>query len=344
MEMREIAEGIYEIVLRDKENEVGETKVHIVKGKPGKKSLMVDTGFGSHETLKTMDEALETLGISCEDLDIFLTHKHPDHCGLASTFASRGAKIYMNPEEERHSYDCLYVQMGEESQKEQKEVLKSVGISEEWTPKLWKRFMELNEWVAKKREPWVYEIQKYPYIPVKEGQTFAYGDYEFWVISLRGHTYGQRGLYDAKKRIAFTADQVIDGITPIVGTTHANEHLLELYFQSLSWIKKELGDCLILPCHNEPIEHVAPVVDKIVYSYLRKMDQVKDVVVKDDTAKTVWQTAKMVYGLKEIPEDEDDFVVMKTMISKTFSCLEYLYGQELIQRDYRDGRLYYGKR
>ena len=30
MEMREIAEGIYEIVLRDKENEVGETKVHIV--------------------------------------------------------------------------------------------------------------------------------------------------------------------------------------------------------------------------------------------------------------------------------------------------------------------------
>ena len=318
-------------------------RVHIVKGKPGKRSLMVDTGFGSQESLEDMEEALAALDISYKDLDIFLTHKHHDHCGLASTFAKKGAKIFMNPEEERHSYDCLYMQMGEESQKEQKEVLKSVGISEEWTPKLWKRFMELNEWMAKQREPWVYEIQKYPYVALTEGETFSYGDYDFWVISLRGHTYGQRGLYDAKHRIVFTADQVMEGITPIVGTTHANEHLLGLYFQSLSWMKRELGDCLIIPGHGEPIEHVAPVIDQIVYSYLKKMDQVKDAVVKDETPKTVWQTTKLVYGIKEIPEDGEDFIVMKSMISKTFSCLEYLYEQELVQRDYRDGRLYYRK-
>lgn len=73
----------------------------------------------------------------------------------------------------------------------------------------------------------------------------------------------------------------MEGITPIVGTTHANEHLLGLYFQSLSWMKRELGDCLIIPGHGEPIEHVAPVIDQIVYSYLKKMDQVKDAVVKD---------------------------------------------------------------
>ena len=46
MKMREIAEGIYEVILHDKEKEVGEMRVHIVKGKPGKRSLMVDTGFG----------------------------------------------------------------------------------------------------------------------------------------------------------------------------------------------------------------------------------------------------------------------------------------------------------
>ena len=47
MKMREIAEGIYEVILHDKEKEVGEMRVHIVKGKPGKRSLVVDTGFGS---------------------------------------------------------------------------------------------------------------------------------------------------------------------------------------------------------------------------------------------------------------------------------------------------------
>lgn len=49
---------------------------------------------------------------------------------------------------------------------------------------------------------------------------------------------------------------------------------------------------------------MAPVIDQIVYSYLKKMDQVKDAVVKDETPKTVWQTTKLVYGIKEIPEDE----------------------------------------
>ena len=58
MKMREIAEGIYEVILHDKEKEVGEMRVHIVKGKPGKRSLMVDTGFGSQESLEDMEEAL----------------------------------------------------------------------------------------------------------------------------------------------------------------------------------------------------------------------------------------------------------------------------------------------
>ena len=53
MKMREIAEGIYEVILHDKEKEVGEMRVHIVKGKPGKRSLMVDTGFGSQGAVRS---------------------------------------------------------------------------------------------------------------------------------------------------------------------------------------------------------------------------------------------------------------------------------------------------
>ena len=71
---------------------------------------------------------------------IFPTHKHHDHCGLASMFAKKGAKIFMNPEEERHSYDCLYMQMGEESQKEQKSVKErwnQRGVDSEAVERLW---------------------------------------------------------------------------------------------------------------------------------------------------------------------------------------------------------------
>jgi len=362
--------GIYEVRLRDQEKEVSEIRIFLIPGGRGKRSLMVDAGFGSWESLAVMEVAMEELGIRYENLDVFLTHKHHDHCGLASTYAKKGARLFMNPEEERHSYDCLYFRMGDEAAAEQREVLRSVGIAEDRTPKLWNQFMALNDRIGKKREPWVYTIHDYPYIPVREGQVFEYGEYRFQAVLLRGHTYGQMGLYDREKKVLFSADQVIDGIAPIVGTTHKDEHLLELYFQSLAQFKSDYRECTIFPAHNGQLEEPEKVVDRIVFSYLKKMEQVKqqteagtrvkvadentggenaacengvsETVAEDNAeGKTVWEVTKKVYHIREIPEDDEDFVVMKSMISKTFSCLEYLYDRELVQRREEDGVLYW---
>ena len=312
-------------------------RIFVVKGNRGERSLMIDAGFGSTESLSTMEVAMVELGIQYEDLDVFLTHKHHDHCGLATTYAKKGARLFMNQEEERHSYDCLYFRMGEEAAREQQKVLRSVGISREKTPEVWKKYMEMNEFVGKKREEWVYTIRDYPFIPVKEGQVFEYGQYRFQAVHLRGHTMGQMGLYEPEKRILFCADQVINRINPIVGTTHADEHLLELYFESLMKFKEEYSDCQIFPAHNGPVLNVASVVDRIAFAYLKKMDQVKRKVEERGTPKTIWTVAQAVYGIGEIPANEEDFMQVKSMISKTFSCLEYLYDQELIQREFVDG-------
>ena len=78
-------------------------------------------------------------------------------------------------------------------------------------------------------------------------------------------------------------------------------------------MKRELGDCLIVPGHGEPIEHVAPVIDQIVYSYLKKMDQVKDAVVKDETPKTSMADDKTGFtGSRRFQKTERDFIVMKS--------------------------------
>lgn len=333
--------GIYEITLYDVEKGVTEMRIFIVKGNRGERSLMIDAGFGNTESLATMEVALDELGIPYDELDVFLTHKHHDHCGLATTYARKGTRLFMNPEEERHSYDCLYFRMGEEAAKEQQKVLRSVGISEDKTPEVWKKYMEMNEWVGKKREEWVYMIRDYPYNPVKEGQVFEYGPYRFQAVRLRGHTLGQMGLYDPDKKILFCADQVINRINPIVGTTHADEHLLELYFESLMDFKEKYQDCQIFPAHNGPIRNVSSVVDRIAFAYLKKMDQVKRKVEERGTKKTVWEVARAVYGIGKIPDNEEDFMQVKAMISKTFSCLEYLYGIEMVQRVYEDGQWMY---
>ena len=69
---------------------------------------MIDTGFRDERCLKTMESVYRNWGLLYEDPDVFMTHKHHDHSGLASIYADRGATIYMNPLEERHPYDCLF--------------------------------------------------------------------------------------------------------------------------------------------------------------------------------------------------------------------------------------------
>ena len=63
---------------------IGLSLIHIlIPGNKGGRSLMIDTGFRDERCLKTMESVLEELGIAYEDLDVFMTHKHHDHSGLA---------------------------------------------------------------------------------------------------------------------------------------------------------------------------------------------------------------------------------------------------------------------
>ena len=105
--MTEFLPGIYKVLQKTDRGNTTEINIFIIPGKKGERSLMIDAGFQDENCLAQMEGVLKELDISYEDLDVFLTHKHHDHSGLASVYADRGATIYMNPLEERHHYDCL---------------------------------------------------------------------------------------------------------------------------------------------------------------------------------------------------------------------------------------------
>ena len=75
--------------------------------------------------------------------------------------------------------------------------------------------------------------------------------YTLETIDLKGHTFGQLGLFDKEHKIFFCADQVIDGIVPIVATTYPDEHLLRDYFVSLERFHHEFKDCLLYLSEDE---------------------------------------------------------------------------------------------
>lgn len=338
--MEERAPGIYEVKLYDTGDIVNEIRVFLIPGKQGERSLMVDTGYANSQCLSVLEETLKRFGIKPEKLDIFLTHKHMDHCGLASEFARQGARLFMNPEEDRHSYDCLHMNKSGGYLGSQTEVLKAVGVTPDLTPEIWEMFMEVNRRVAGDRG-WHFEIRDFSYEPVKQGQIFSYGAYTFEAIPLRGHTYGQMGLYDRGNRILFSADQVIDGIVPIVATSYPDEHLLREYFASLRQFKNTFGDCRIFPAHKEELTRMSFTIDRILFSYLDKAGLIENLLKHGRRPMTVRQLACLAYGMKEIPADEAEFIKLKMVMTKTFSCLEYLYDEDFALRENRNGILYW---
>lgn len=338
--MLERAPGIYEVELRSNQKSIDEIKIFLIPGKDRERSLMVDAGFRSRACLRVMEESMASLGITYDRLDIFLTHKHHDHCGLASEYAAKGARLFMNPQEDRHCYDCLYYNHSHGSTEDQPQVLRGVGVTPESTPQVWDMFMEVNRRV-RENKGWEFEIPGFPYTPVKEGQILRYGGYALETVGLKGHTFGQMGLYDREKRLLFCADQVIDGIVPIVGTTYADEHLLNGYFKSLEQFKSQYGDCLILPAHKEPIQDVKRVVNRIVFAYIDKTDLIKHILDHGHHRMTTIEVACLAYGMEAAPKDQGEFIKLKMIISKTFSCLEYLYDQDFAIRSQENGTYYW---
>ncbi len=339
--MFERIDGIYEIHLRNQDVGVSEVKVFLIPGKPGERSLMIDTGFGNEDCFNRIKGDMDKLGISIDQLDVFITHRHHDHSGLAGVFAREGAIIWMNPKEDHHAYDCIIQKRGQEAMEEQEQVLSRVGITRRLEPGLWSKYKEVNQRV-KKGQDWYFMAPEFPYEPVAQGDQFHCGAYCLEAVELKGHTYGQTGLFDREHKLLFCADQVIDGIIPIVPTSYPDEGLLKGYFQSLQWMKENLEGFTLLPAHKEPITQIKRVIDRIVFSYVDKVELMKRLIACSRRKMTVKEIAYLAYGIEEDEENDPEFISHKMMITKTFSCLEYLYGEDFIVREEKDGVFYWG--
>lgn len=338
-QLTEILPNIYLIHLYQGKLEIN---IYLIKSDIGERSLLIDTGYQTPENKKILEEIFSKLGICIPDLDVFLTHKHHDHTGIASYLQSKGATIFMNPLEDRHPYDCLYYGHGPKAADEQNRVLKRVGVTPERTPEIYAGYQSFNAYYQNIGKNDSFKIRSFTYSPIEPGQVFIYGNYTFRTIALPGHTLGQLGLLDPARRILFTGDQIITHIVPIVGTSYVNEHLLARYFRSLKQIKTEYADYTIYPAHGPSITNSEPIVEHILSGYQKKLVAIQNVLTNSAKALTVQEIAFRVYGVSTLPSDDvEKFFAIKSIITKTFSGLEYLYDQGICERLEQDGMLFY---
>lgn len=336
--MEEILPGIFKFTLEEREGAANTIDLYLVKGTP--RSLLIDAAYTSQWCLNRLLTILEQLQVPVNQLDVFLTHKHADHCGLAHALEQRGAAIYMNREEDRHRYDCLYYRSDRANEDAQLQVLTRNGITPESAPLFWNKFMDVNRHLSEPHAIWTMVLEDFDYYDVLPGQLFAYGDYRFRAVLLRGHTYGQTGLEEPEKKILFAADQVLNKTVPIVGTSYPDEHLLEYFIDSVSTLAERYGDYTILPAHEGPVTDLAATAERVVNGYRKKVSQTLNCV-RFDHGQTVWEIAKQVYGLTPDKRSDAYFYHSKLITTKTYSMLEYLYDWGKIRREERDGTFYW---
>jgi glyoxylase-like metal-dependent hydrolase (beta-lactamase superfamily II) len=217
-------------------------------------TALIDTGDATDRTREQFQSALADRGISFADVDeVFLTHWHGDHTGLAAEIQQRsGATVYAHeddadlirdlPEAWAELEDLQTGYFGEWGMPEEKqEVLRSIMHGEE--------FGDGPDVEA-----------------ISGGETFTVGEYEITARHMPGHAAGLTCFevpVDGERHVA-SADALLPVYTPNVGGADVRvERPLEKYLDTLGRIVDAEYD-LAWPGHRDPIEDPAARAAHIV--------------------------------------------------------------------------------
>ena len=239
--MKLLAPNLYKVILTNKAMRTSSRNLYIIKGNG--RSLMIDTSWKVPECLNEMEHVLKELSIDYRDLDIFVTHNHADHSGYISLFIERGARAFMNPVEISECSD-RYHRLYEDNTM-RRSYTRECGVTKELAPDAWQEINTGADQLARENNISFH----FPFTPIAPGDTLSCGGYDFEIVPLYGHTAGQCGLVERKKKLFFCADQVILGLTPIVITSGKDQHLLAEYFASLKALAADYAGYRFLPGH-----------------------------------------------------------------------------------------------
>ncbi|NLI91445.1 MAG: MBL fold metallo-hydrolase [Peptococcaceae bacterium] len=90
--IKKLFDDIYRIKIPLPNNPLKATNSYFIRGR--ERNLLIDTGFNPSECQKAMEQAMQDIGFTMGETDLFITHAHGDHSGLTGYLAKPETKIY----------------------------------------------------------------------------------------------------------------------------------------------------------------------------------------------------------------------------------------------------------
>lgn len=297
---------------------------YVIKGNPGEKNLLVDTGFNRPECLQALLKGMEELQINPRQTNVFLTHCHSDHTGNAPALAKLGCQVFMGA-------TAHQLQLRNTWPIKHKRALKE-GVNQS----VLKRMFVSNPAIMYAPEP-------YSAIELQEGDRLNYGGYNLSCVSTPGHTPGHMCLYDEKKKLMFLGDHVLFDITPNISIWTEMPDALGDYFSSLIKVKK-MPVVMALPGHRTTgnMTMVERINELFVHHRMR-LEEAENIIQKHPGLNAYQIAGKMTWKIRSknwegFPPGQQWFAVGETM-----THLDYLLARGRIDRweDKEGNRTYY---
>ncbi len=231
----ELLPGLYRVRLPLPGNPLKEINSYVILSKT--RNLVIDTGLNRKECADALIEGFSGIGLDIKKTDLFLTHMHGDHIGLAGMFKTAGASIFCSEADS----DLI-----------------------RWPQSQWdglKKSSQPHGFTAEENEAAIeaHPANKYRSVmleaitAVKDGDCIEAGDYTLKCITTPGHTPGHICLYDPANKLLFAGDHILGDITPNISQWKVTDTFLANYLGSLDKIA-ELDVRLVLPGHRSMVE------------------------------------------------------------------------------------------
>ena len=292
----------------------------------GARNLLVDTSFRDDICRAAFTQAMEELGFTMENTDLFLTHPHSDHCGMAGDLSTDTNMVYCsldtsysaNDDEEQvwEYYDDMIVQSG------------------------------LPEPDKSAHPGYKYGSKRVKHLTlVEDGTVLDVGDYHLRCVETSGHAPGHMCLYEAEHQLLFSGDHILAVITPNNTIWERpwgiRRDLLGEYLDNLDKIRR-LPVKLTLPAHRSIIHDCVGRIDELKEHHQIRLNAIVDILTEHKSLNGAQIASKMQWRIRarnwdEFPDAQKVFATGEAM-----SHLTHLMFQNKIAAELRDGVVYYG--
>lgn len=264
---KQLAEDLWQLEIPLEGNPLKTLNSYLIRGED--RSLLIDTGFRWDSCRLAMERELTELGVDRDRMDIFATHLHSDHVGLAPELLRPGCRLLMGeidgPGVAHHLDQAVWQALYEAYLRD--------GFTQAEIDRLW------NENPAQEAAPETWQRC----VCLRDGEELSCGGHTLRCILTPGHTPGHLCLYEPERQWLFCGDHVLFHISPNICRWPEMPDALGSYLDSLRLIR-DLPVKLLLPAHRDETGVLADRVDELTAHHLRRIED-------------AWQTVRDEPGL-----------------------------------------------